>query len=379
MGLKTKHIVGIVIISAMLAVYLSSLSGANTTQSTTLTASKTTATITIDGSASETAWSNAGSLTLSDYGTAYDVTVKALYDATYIYVYATWTDATINDTRKGWVYNGTAWTNVGGNEDRISFAFTNTSSSMVCGHDPTTGTAGELLFDIWHWKATRTAPAGWADDKYWSYDATQAREDGGRFSDAKTSGGYKDNSVVKQAANATEITDKLGNSSAVSAFSDDDRPYWDNLGVEIVWVDGANSTAIGNSIVGYTTTKPVGSRGDVSAEATHDGAAWHVEFKRKLDTGNSADDIAFAEGDTIEFYLNMHDNSGGASHIIKSSATTYSLVVGSAPASSESASSEPADSESSESEDSPGFGLIAASLALVFMALIIAPRLRRQR
>lgn len=376
MGLKTKHFIGIVIIFAMLAVYFSSLSGANTTQSTTLTASKTTATITIDGSASETAWSNAGSLTLANYGATYDVTVKALYDTTYIYVYATWTDGTVNETRKGWVYDGTNWTNVGGNEDRISFAFTNMSNAMACGHDPSTGTAGEVLFDIWHWKATRTAPDGWADDKYWSYDATQARHDGGRFSDAKTSGGYKDNSVVAQAANATEITTKLGNTTTVSAFNatEGDRPYWMNNGTEIDWVGGVNSTTIGDSIVGYTTTKPGGSRGDVGAEATHDGSAWHVEFKRKLDTGNSADDIAFAEGDSIEFYLNFHDNSGGASHIIKSSATTYSLVIGSAAA-----SSEPADSESSESEDSPGFELIAVSFALVFMALIISPRLRRRR
>ncbi|MFX0114472.1 MAG: ethylbenzene dehydrogenase-related protein [Candidatus Hodarchaeota archaeon] len=373
MGLRTRHFVAIAMAFAMLALYFSALNAAETLQSTTLTAKKTTATITLDGVATEAAWSNADSLTLSNYGSKYDVTLKALYDATYIYTYVKWTDATVNDTRRGWVYNGTNWTNVGGNEDRISFAFTNTSSAMICGHNPTTGTAGELLFDVWHWKASRSAPAGWADDKYWSFDSTQAREDGGRFSDDKTSGGYKDNSVVAQAANATEITAKLGNSTDVSAFSDDDRPYWDNLGQEILWVDGVNSTSVGNSIVGYITTKPVGSRGDVAAEATHDGSAWHVEFKRKLDTGNSADDIVFAEGDTIEFYLNIHDNSGGAGHIIKSGSTTYSLVLESTQA-----SSEPDDSESSESEDSPGFGLIVASSALVLIALIITPRLRRR-
>ncbi|MHA2232944.1 MAG: hypothetical protein ACXAB4_10665, partial [Candidatus Hodarchaeales archaeon] len=121
MKLRAIQIVTLMIFLASVVLLFSAPSSAGVSAGTTLTAYKTTATITLDGSASEAAWSSADALTLTNYGSTYDVTVKALQDGTNIYVYATWTDATVNNTRKGWVYNGTGWENLGGNEDRISF------------------------------------------------------------------------------------------------------------------------------------------------------------------------------------------------------------------------------------------------------------------
>ncbi len=274
-------------------------------QANSLNAFTTTATITLDGVDSEAAWDDADSLTLSDVdGSGVDVTIKALHDDNYLYMYATWTDSTESNTRSGWSYNGVTWINVGGNEDRLNFAWSIGGADIVCGHDPA-GDDTTVLFDVWHWKASRTGPSGWADDKYW--DGT------GRQSDAKTAGGYSDNSVVAQAVDGAAITAALGNSSVVAVFSNDDRPFWNATGAEISWSGGVNATPLTNFIPGYNTTLPTGSRGDVHTGSRHDGSAWHVEYNRTLDTGNN-DDITFAVGSSSTFYLSLHDNAGDSGH-----------------------------------------------------------------
>ncbi|MHA2027615.1 MAG: ethylbenzene dehydrogenase-related protein, partial [Candidatus Thorarchaeota archaeon] len=270
----------------------------------TLTASSTTDTITIDGDNMESAWNDADTLIIpSIEGSGINVVLKALSDDMYIYIFAAWNDSVMDNTRKGWSYNGTHWDNVGGNEDRIEFAWS-LGADIVCGHNP--ATADSMLFDVWHWKASRTAVGGWADDKYW--DGT------GRHSDAKSAGGYSDNSVVAQAENSSVITTALGNSTNVAAFSDDDRPFWDNSGVEITWTAGVNATPVSDFVNGYKTVVPTGSRGDVLAESVHNGTAWNVEFKRALDTGNTDDDVAFSAGSSVPFYVAVHNNSGDDNH-----------------------------------------------------------------
>ena len=303
--MKTRKLYIVLVVLGFFLTVLFSTQSITAQTGTTLTAHNTTDSITLDGDASETAWSGAEALTITDVdGSGIDVTLKALTDGSDIYIYATWNDDTENATRKGWSHNGTHWSNVGGNEDRISIIWGVDDASVICGHDP--GTEDSMLFDVWHWKATRTALGGWADDKYW--DGT------GRHSDAKTAGGYSDNSVVAQAADAAAITSALGNSSAVSAFSDDDRPYWDNAGDIISWTNGANATPVGDFINGYKTVAPTGSRGDVLTGSTHNGTAWNVEFKRTLDTGNSDDDVAFEVDTPVSFYLAIFDNTGDGGH-----------------------------------------------------------------
>lgn len=286
---------------------------------TTLTAYRTTATITLDGEDTEPAWSEAEALTVTDVeGSGIDVSLKALSDGTYLYIFAHWDDDSQSNTRRGWSFNGTHWSNVGGNEDRLAIIWSINGATVVCGHNP--NSEDTMLFDVWHWKASRTSLGGWADDKYW--------DGSGRHSDASTAGGYSDNSVVRQAADAAAITSALGNSSAVSAFSNDDRPYWDNDGSVISWSAGVNSTSIGNFINGYKSEVPTGSRGDILAESVYEHGDWHVEFKRALDTGND-DDMTFEEDTPASFYLALFDNTGDEGHYRAggSSPTTFSLNI----------------------------------------------------
>lgn len=316
--LKSRNLyAGLAILGFFLAAFFAINSIVALPDGTTLMVYETTDSITLDGNASEAAWDMADTLIIPDIeGSGIEVTLKALADQNYVYVYATWNDSTKDDTRRGWAFNGTDWENVGGNEDRITIAW-GLGTAIVCGHNPST--ADSMLFDVWHWKAARTALAGWTDDKFW--------DGSGRHGDAKTAGGYLENSVVIQAASPAAITAALGNSSSVVAFSNDDRPYWDNLGAVISWTNGANSTPIGDYIHGYNSTIPTGSRGDVLSSSTHNGTAWHVEFKRALDTGNSADDVAF-DGSQQPFFVAIHNNSGDEAHFRAGGATptTYTLA-----------------------------------------------------
>ena len=302
-----------------IVIFVVSQNIAEPNQDTLLTAYKTTGNITLDGISTETFWDDADMVTISDIGgSGFDVTVNAKHNGTHIFLFVKWTDDTMDNIRKQWEFNGTHWNNNGFNEDRITFFWSNASVTPVCGHyvsspNPAAGFQG----DVWHWKATRTGPAGWADDKY--FDGT------GRHGDDKDSGGYSDNSVVAQMIklgnSSTEITSVLNNNSVVSSFKSGDLPYWDSSGSVITWVTGANTSVLTDTIGGQPTTVPVGSRGDVLVGSQHDGSAWYAEYARKLDTGHHDDDIVFSEGNSYSFSVAVHNKSGDAAHYTKTALT----------------------------------------------------------
>ncbi|MDH4214944.1 MAG: ethylbenzene dehydrogenase-related protein [Candidatus Thorarchaeota archaeon] len=366
--MKTKKIIGVLVaLGFFVTVLFASQNVIALSDGVTLSAMSTTDTITLDGEKNELAWNDAEMLIIPSIdGSGIDVELQALNDGTYIYIFASWNDSTKDDTRRGWSFNGTDWSNVGGNEDRIEFAWS-LGTSIVCGHNP--GTADPMLFDVWHWKASRTGISGWADDRYW--------DGSGRHSDDKTSGGFFDNSVVRQGANSSAITAALGNSTSVAAFSNNDRPFWDNNGVEITWTAGVNATPVGNFINGYKSVIPVGSQGDVPAASVHNGTAWNIEFKRALDTGND-DDVAFSDSSSMPFYVAIHNNSGDDNHFRAggSSPTTFQLSIESATTSTT--------TTTSTTPTAPPFGLdqtllIGAAVVGILAVFIIVAFVRRGR
>ncbi|MHA2320984.1 MAG: hypothetical protein ACXACG_04930 [Candidatus Thorarchaeota archaeon] len=116
--MKTKKLFSsLVVLGFIVTVLFASQSVIALSDGITLMASETTDTITIDGETLESAWNDAEALIIpSIEGSGIDVVLKALADDTNIYVFAAWNDSTMDNTRKGWAYNGTHWENVGGNE-----------------------------------------------------------------------------------------------------------------------------------------------------------------------------------------------------------------------------------------------------------------------
>ena len=119
-----------------------------------------------------------------------------------MYILGVWTDLTGDESlaKDQWEFDGTVWSQPGGrNEDRIALMFDiNTSDwgtngigcSAYChlgetpGHDGRmrANFAGETL-DMWHWKAARSNPMGFADDKHVIYAAPADTTTGTRKGD----------------------------------------------------------------------------------------------------------------------------------------------------------------------------------------------------
>jgi hypothetical protein len=134
------------------------------------TAYESSSELTLDGVANEAAWVAATALKVTTTGgdlSLTEITLKAVYTATNIYIYASWADSTFSITRgrynvSGYVYNQTLA--AGGSEDRIAFlweigtvaGFSSSGCQVMCHSldDHVELLTGELA-DIWHIKAAR--------------------------------------------------------------------------------------------------------------------------------------------------------------------------------------------------------------------------------
>lgn len=284
-------------------------------QSTTIVA--TQGTPRIDGIPGDAEWGEEISVSLPlvsvDGGGPENAKLRAAYDDEYVYLSVIWQDPTGTESiqKNTWTYDAASgsWSR-SGDEDRVYVLWNINASDFergcttYChvglpsweGLDTKMGTnnPGEVV-DTWHWKAARTNPLDYADDKHW-VDPTNA--DGGetRLSDAG-SGFYS--------------TNKSGDLPLYMQVSDPGTSSPFLFATAAVDFDATADWADGDIIPGYTLKQPSGSRADVTAVGRYNDGVWVVEFMRKLDTGNS-DDAAFAAGNDYAFSLGISDNSGAS-------------------------------------------------------------------
>ena len=239
------------------------------------------------------------------------VTSKAVYTDDGIYFLFNWKDSTLSVTKGAWKYDGTKWSHQKGNEDRIALLFeinriknyATKGCAIVC-HVPQgasnakdgkfgTSTAAEMG-DLWHWKAARSDPAGFADDT-WLTKISDKK--GGRKSDKGKGGDQKNMTEDKSKPKFMLASGKKLAQHDILLASD---------AVEI-----ANySDFKADDVLTYRMPKtPEGSRGDIKAVSQYANGAWAVMLYRKLDTGNE-DDTAFNPRKKYNFTMALFDNSG---------------------------------------------------------------------
>ena len=239
------------------------------------------------------------------------VVTKAVYSDNIIYFLFKWDDPTLSVTKGAWLYDGQAWTHQKGNEDRISLLFeinrinnyATKGCAVVC-HVPAgapnakdgkfgTATAAEKG-DLWHWKAARSDPAGFADDTY----VTQISADkGGRKSDAGN-GGDKKNMTEDESKPAYMLSPgkSLGKNGIL-------------LASHATEITDYSSFKSGDTLTYQMPKQPEGSRGDIKAASRYADGGWTVMLNRKLDTGND-DDVAFNVRKKYNFTMALFDDSG---------------------------------------------------------------------
>jgi hypothetical protein len=103
------------------------------------------------------------------------IALQAAYDDENIYILARWPDNTESVSKEQWVFDGTTWTRTKSDvndEDRIALwfdvnadEFSTKGCAALC-HDIRMQTKNpDGHADLWHWKAARSNPLGYADDQ----------------------------------------------------------------------------------------------------------------------------------------------------------------------------------------------------------------------
>ncbi|MBK8902547.1 MAG: hypothetical protein IPM53_15270 [Anaerolineaceae bacterium] len=263
-------------------------------------------------------WSSAPKLLVPTLGTTDEhpdgsaVTVKAAYDGTNLIIRAEWEDPTMSLLKNAWTWDGTAFTK-SGDEDRIMIhfpienypEFASKGCTEACHNtadDPETWymATGEEAYrlDQWHWKAARTNPIGFADDKWVTVQLDPADVESAHQGDAKEGGG--------DSANVNED----GTGPAYMHSTDLSSQYilvGDEMPVDTSLLEP------GMVIPGYLLAPLAGSRGDVLAQGTWENGRWVVVMMRALDTGNE-DDVIFIPPRPVPFGLSIVDDGGGLKH-----------------------------------------------------------------
>ncbi len=236
-------------------------------------------------------------------GKMLDVTAKAVWTATDLYFLFTWSDVNESLVKGTWQFDGTKWTAQKGDEDRLVLMFEITPianfATQGCGaacHGKTMGTNSPTeKGDLWHWKAYRSNPLGFADDTFIVQDDA-AKEATGRKSDP---GGGGDSTNETKEKDKPALMQDPAKSPTVKGFL---------LKGETVEIKDYAAFKAGDTIPRRILSKPDGSRGDIKAVGVWKGGSWTLFLSRKLKTGND-DDVAFDPSKTYPFSLAVYDDS----------------------------------------------------------------------
>lgn len=246
-----------------------------------------------------------------------DVTVvaRSIYTDESLHFLFKWQDPTESVAKRAWKFDGQSWNHLEGDEDRIAVLFEITringfatkGCAVVC-HSPPDLPSKEWKFatqtaeekgDLWHWKAARSNPAGYADDGWLtiagnpsgSYRTTGRREDAGKGGD-----------VYNQTEDRTRPHYMQDPKRAPSV------PGFLIYDEAVAIPDGTRFNP--GDVISYRMPKRAeGSRADVKASGRYADGGWTVMLSRRLDTGH-ADDVAFNPRKDYSFAIAVFDNTG---------------------------------------------------------------------
>lgn len=277
----------------------------------------------VDGS--DAVWSKAPALTVKTgviTGTKapgpVEVKAQAVYSTSDVWFRLEWPDAT-ESVDRSWSYDGTAWKK-SGNEDRVGLYWEITSikqfpskgCAALCHNEGTDQSKWYMITpdekaraDNWHWKAARSNPVGYADDKWLGGLLEDPKDpESANHGDKKQAGGDKDNRTEDKKGPAM-MQDPSKSPSAGVKFL---------LASEAVSLDQAKVKA-SDKVPAYLLGKPDGSRGDIEARGVYKDGKWVVVLHRSLNTGHD-DDVQFNTARTYPFGLAVFDNAGGVTHTV---------------------------------------------------------------
>lgn len=235
----------------------------------------------LDGKVGDAVWRSAPELKLvarrvmePNIGASTNISIRSVHTDTDIYVLVVWDDSAPDLSHKSWVWNADkkGYEEGKDREDMFSLAFEHTGKFV-----PDMLAPVEAVWDVWHWKAFRTNPQGYAMDKTHRY----IRE--------------------KPQGKANEHR------------AHDGKPIWiarpEDGGDTVEKKQEALKEKKGNQVPQYVPGTPTESAADVRAKGRWAEGRWTLELGRKLNTRHK-DDTAFDPSRTYKMALGAFDRTG---------------------------------------------------------------------
>lgn len=238
---------------------------------------------TVDGSM-ESLWQEAHPIRVEAVGNTLEehvtpVEIRSLHNGREIAFLFRWEDDTKSDSYRKYLGNGEgrAPTLVGGPDDQFAIKFNLSGSALSC------MLAGkDYVDDVWHWKAARTNPTGYAQDRLFIVRRIEDSED--------ASGGMY---IARNGSPVQILWKEDGGDPLVTEI---DPP-----------IEG------GVAGPAFEAKTPSGSQADIIAKGEWKEGIWVLELRRSLVTGH-ADDVSIQVGMTSKFAIAIFDESEGQVH-----------------------------------------------------------------
>ncbi|MBL8919624.1 MAG: hypothetical protein JNJ54_12225 [Myxococcaceae bacterium] len=249
------------------------------------------------------------------------VTLRAAYDSANVYLLAEWDDATESALKESWVYDGATWARRPAStfdEDRLAIFwdisvpdFATRGCGALC-HPVRMGVEtdagpGVINADLWHWKAARTNPMGFADDQRLTYGVREGRLMAYRADDLGAGMETANTRATDAGPRPLSMPESAPDASATFLFS------WPPGSGRAVPLVGTFPT--GAELPGFTLGPPAGGRSELRTTSSWANGRWTVLFRRALRNAWTTDDVqldALAAGATYRFSVAVLDNAGGA-------------------------------------------------------------------
>ncbi|MEK6731824.1 MAG: ethylbenzene dehydrogenase-related protein [Pseudomonadota bacterium] len=224
----------------------------------------------IDGRVDNAIWQKTPSVTVLDYASQRPITIQSVHTKNKIFLLVRYPDAAPSVTHESltWDYNEGIYKQANDREDvciiKWSMVGNNINLSL---QNPVPHKA-----DIWFWKAKRTNPVGYADDKSQLLSDTPVPQ----------------SNPVKSPNNTTYYLQRQGDSGT---------PAYDEQFV---------FEYRGDVIDKFHPLQPTGSRADVRANGVWDNGFWTIEFERNLQTEHT-DDVLFQIGKSYLLGISLYE------------------------------------------------------------------------
>lgn len=227
----------------------------------------------IDGNGQDPVWRQAKEIITHDNVANLNISIKSIHTNENIFFLVRFDDPDESILHKPWHWNkGDEIYDIGPErEDGFVFkwAMDNTVSDLSLHADQ------PYIADIWFWKANRTNPAGYADDKIQRLSLTKMPK-------------------------SMQLKSKTGTPMFLRRQGDRGRSAYQSK----LFVDYA-----GDTIPQFTQQNPSGSRADVQAKGVWANNEWTIEFSRSLTTDND-DDLQFDLSQTYLFGVSRYEVAG---------------------------------------------------------------------